>query len=565
MASSTLSIRVLLFEAFFDASIIEMITTLLTGGCICVPSDTARRDNIAEVANELRISVAQLTPSTARLLQPKDIPSLETLSESVALVNGYGPSECSATSTVHPELHSISQAGNIGWASGCVCWVVDWADHKRLVPIGVVGELLIEGPIVGRGYLNDPDRTTSVFIPPPIWLRQLRGEGEGPSDRQLYKTGDLIQYKIDGEVEHYTWQIFPRARDMVVEVVAPNETGRTLMLVAFVCLHQHKGARDDKTDDLLLAPTDSFRAAIQAAESTLYDAIPSYMVPAVFLPLRNVPLSATGKTDQRRLRNHAAALSYATIESYHPSAIAKRQPTTPAECTLQALWAQVLNIPTDHIGADDSFFRLGGDSIAAMRLAAVARKQGLGLTVADTFQYPILCQYALTISPPRFDLDFASEPAPFSLLPAPKSDTFLAQIDPLHHTWHNEDIVDAFPTTKIQAEYATSYLCNYLLVNIPGAIDPDRLQAAYQSLAERHIKLRTVFFPSSEGVFQAIVQCAPPAMVCHTSDADLLQSSKALCRQDSQIPLPFGAMPFHISIVSGGPHNHVLILRLSHT
>lgn len=435
--------RVFQFTSYaFDASIIEMMTTLLIGGCICVPSDAARRNNIAEAANELQVSVAQLTPSTARLLRPEDITTLKTLvlvgepvtssdigqwGKAVELVNGYGPAECSAISTVHPALHAASQAGNIGWASGCVCWVVDQADHERLVPIGVVGELLIEGPIVGRGYLNDPERTAPVFITPPTWLCQFRG-GTSTNDHRLYKTGDLVQYTADGslqfvgrkdtqvklrgqrielgEVEHHTRQSFPGARDVVAEVVTPVETGRAPMLVAFIWLGKHESVEDDKVNDILMPPTNSFRAAIPAAETTLHGTVPLYMVPAVFLPLHSVPLSATGKTDRRWLRDRAAALSRADIEVYHSPAAAKRTPVTRAERTLQALWAQVLNVPPGDIGADDSFFRLGGDSITAMQLSALLRSAGFSTHVSDIFHAKTLARLApLLVSATPTSLD----------------------------------------------------------------------------------------------------------------------------------------------------------------
>ena len=610
--------RVLQFTSYvFDVSIVETITILHVGGCICVPSDAARRNNIAVAATELRVSLAQLTPSTARLLRPGDITTLETLvligepvtssdidqwGGQVQLVNGYGPAECSAISSVHPTLHAASEAGNIGWAAGCVCWVVDSADHKRLVPIGAVGELLIEGPIVGRGYLNDPERTAAAFVAPPAWLRQFRGSSDGSGGR-LYKTGDLVQYAADGslrfvgrkdtqvklrgqrielgEVEHHTRRSFPGARDVVAEVVTPVEAGRAPMLVAFVWVHNpNQGDRngDDRNDadeqdasnehgqadDILAAPTDSFRAAIPAAEATLLDVVPAYMVPTVFLPLRGVPLSATGKTDRRRLRERAAALARADLETYHSSRTAKRRPATPAERTLQALWAQVLNLSPSEIGADDNFFRLGGDSIAAMKLAGVAREDGLTLIVAQVFQYPILCQHALTISSVPLDLPLPAEPAPFSLLDLPNSDAFLREVDISHHSWHNQDIVDAFPTTEFQAGVVTSHQCTYFHLNIPGPIDSDSLQAACQSLVERHPILRTVFFPSSKGVVQAIVRCALPAMARYTSDTDLHQFSTTVCRDDSRTPLPFGAMSFQASLVSGGPCKHILILRLSH-
>jgi aryl carrier-like protein len=280
-----------------------------------------------------------------------------------------------------------------------------------------VGELLIEGPIVGRGYLNDPERTKAVFIDPPVWLRQFRGRNVGG---RLYKTGDLVQYARDGslrfvgrkdtqvklrgqrielgEVEHHVQHSFPRARDVVAEVVTPTkEAGRPPLLVAFVRLHQELSSNatsNNDTEDILAAPTNAFRADIPTATANLYNVVPAYMVPDLFLPLATVPLTATGKTDRRQLRDRAADLSRAEIEAYHGLTVAKRAPATPREQTLQQLWAQVLNIAPHTIGADDDFFHLGGDSIAAMKLISLTRKGGLALSVADIFQFPTLAQQA---------------------------------------------------------------------------------------------------------------------------------------------------------------------------
>ncbi|KAL2801503.1 hypothetical protein BJX63DRAFT_438800, partial [Aspergillus granulosus] len=111
-------------------------------------------------------------------------------------------------------------------------------------------------------------------------------------------------------------------------------------------------------DNILKEPTAEFCAEVPGVEARLHQLLPAYMVPTLFLPLATVPLTATGKIDRRRLRECGASLSPAAIKAYSSPEIAKRMPTTAAECLLQRLWARVLNISPDTIGADDSFFRL---------------------------------------------------------------------------------------------------------------------------------------------------------------------------------------------------------------
>src|SRR5207247_5724673 len=112
--------RVLQFASYtFDASIMEILTTLIVGGCICVPSEESRLNNITKVINEMEVTWTLLTPSFAQLLQPSAVPKLQTLvlggeampqslistwSGSVNLINAYGPSECAVVATVNSNV-----------------------------------------------------------------------------------------------------------------------------------------------------------------------------------------------------------------------------------------------------------------------------------------------------------------------------------------------------------------------------------------------------------------------------------------------------------------------------
>lgn len=192
-------------------SILEIITALTVGACICVPNERAKSRGIATVINNFHINWAFLTPSVVKLIKPEDVPNLRTLilggealsthdvetwAEHLQLVNGYGPSECSIAAAGNPHLTRTTDPANIGRAIGGVCWITEAQDHNRLAPIGTVGELLIEGPIVARGYLNNPEKTAEVFIENPAWVEKV----EGQPPRRLYKTGDLVHYNPDGTI-----------------------------------------------------------------------------------------------------------------------------------------------------------------------------------------------------------------------------------------------------------------------------------------------------------------------------------------------------------------------------
>lgn len=170
--------RVLQFAAYtFDVSIGDIFTTLIHGGCVCVPSAEDRMSNLAGVINAMRVNQVYLTPTVASILQPSDTPGLEILSlggeavtrqlieawaGKVHLINIYGPAETSIWCTYLGGLDQDTDPTNIGRAIGCRCWIVDQANHAKLAPVGAVGEIVIEGPILARSYLGDPAR---AFFP----------------------------------------------------------------------------------------------------------------------------------------------------------------------------------------------------------------------------------------------------------------------------------------------------------------------------------------------------------------------------------------------------------------
>jgi non-ribosomal peptide synthetase component F len=202
--------RFLQFASYtFDNSLEEMFTTLQRGGCVCVPSEEQRMNDLPGAIAELEANFMDLTPTVAALLNPADVPSIKGMalggealtkavvdqwSKHVHLHGQYGPSEASINSAWKDFKHG-GEPTNIGYAIGSVSWIVDPENRDRLVPIGCKGELLIEGPILSRGYLNDPEKTALAFIKDPEWARS-----GGSAERRFYCTGDLVHYTSDGEM-----------------------------------------------------------------------------------------------------------------------------------------------------------------------------------------------------------------------------------------------------------------------------------------------------------------------------------------------------------------------------
>ncbi|KAL9588991.1 MAG: hypothetical protein Q9203_002206, partial [Teloschistes exilis] len=430
--------RVLQFASYaFDVSISDNLTTLISGGTVCVPSERQRKDDLALAARQMEVTWANLTPSTSRILRPKDLPKLkhlvlsgESMSKGdieawagkVTLVSSYGPAECSVKSIIRGDILPGSDPCNLGTSTGSACWIVQKNDSSKLAPIGCAGEILIEGPIVGRGYVNNVDQVSKAFIPSPTWLCKMRPDS---SRNLVYLTGDLAQYSSDGsvrflgrkdtqvklrgqriellEVEHHVLKCFAGVKGVIAEVISQHDHRQPILVVFLACGHLTGSDTDlsqgsDDELDLLLQPDEQLRRTIQQTEVQLTGVLPSYMIPSAFIPVKFLPLTKSGKTDRRRLRQLASHLSRESMASYASAPAEKRAPSTPTEIQLRDVFSTVLNLPNETISIDDSFFHLGGDSITAMQVSAMCRARGLQITVPDLFRYKTVALLAPNLS-----------------------------------------------------------------------------------------------------------------------------------------------------------------------
>ncbi|KAM5488870.1 NRPS cluster protein [Microsporum audouinii] len=434
--------RVLEFTSYaFDVFWLNLLRALGAGGCLCIPSLEEFENDLSGCLERYRPTVLDLTPSVARIVEPKSALSklstlvlggeaispddLDLVGEDTELIVAYGPAECTPTSTILYRAKNL-EGGEIGRGVGVCTWVVDLENPRALAAVGAVGELWVEGPLVGEGYLNDPERTARVFIRDPEWLQRGSPDGSRPGRRgRLYCTGDLVRYTEDGslvflgrrdtqvkvrgqrvelgDLEHHIRATAIRfmkeagtlASNGNVQVVAelvqlPGMPDKAL--AAFVALDSteningHNGDKQEEKYGRLVQQT------MAGIRKQLEELLPRHMLPSVYIPIQHIPITATGKADRRALREMAASLTTRDVEALNRASVDSRvPPRTEKECLMQSLWAEVLKIEDkDRISASDSFFRVGGDSIAAMRIVAVARSRALEFTVRDVFQYPVL-------------------------------------------------------------------------------------------------------------------------------------------------------------------------------
>ncbi|KAH7086119.1 nonribosomal peptide synthetase 3 [Paraphoma chrysanthemicola] len=571
--------RALQFAAYtFDICIAEIITTLIFGGCICIPSEEDRSNALSEAINKSNVNWAQLTPTVARLIDPRTVPSLETLilggervddadwkrwRNDIMQVNVYGPTECSIWCTSHCNTSQEFHSGMIGRSMASVSWLVDPDDHNKLVPFGAIGELLIEGPILARGYLNDVSKTEAAFINNPAWL--IEGS-DGCAGRQgrLYKTGDLAYYDADGnlifvgrkdsqvkvrgqrvelgEIEHHLHHCMSGVTQVAAEVILPSGDQGTAMVVAFVQLSEqarhtlisHTSDSDSKAQIIFPAHVNEQMAQV----------LPKDMVPEVYFAVEQFPLTTSAKVDRQRLRKIGASFSAQQLAHLRTQGSGpKRKPSTKKETILRDLWAQVLSLETGFIGMDDSFFSLGGDSIAAIKLVAEARRLGIQITVAVVFRNPTLDQLS-SVAPTSADSSVTT-------IPRVNSDGPVAQSFAQGRMWFLEELHPGL----------TWYLMP-VLARITGPLQLAALQSALQAIENRHEPLRTTFRTIGNESMQLI-------RPFHAKDVEIVdmdeQGLEDAILQDQTTPFDLRNEPgWRVSIYRISKEEHILSIVMHH-
>ncbi|KAJ5354279.1 non-ribosomal peptide synthetase [Penicillium brevicompactum] len=517
----------------FDISWMSLFKSLVLGHCLCVPSDKERKNDLAGSMARFKATFASLTPSTARTIEPLQVPDLKTLvlagerpeldnvlswACAVDLRNAYGPAECTPLSTMTIPIDETSNPANIGFGMGLNGWIVDQSTDTALAPVGVVGELWLEGPLVGQGYHLDPEKTSAAFEECPSWL--LRGSGTHSGRRgRLYRTGDLARYAEDGSL------LFCGRQDSQVKI-----RGQRVELTE-ISHHVRQNLSGDfsgsiaaqvivpvgRSDPVLIAffemdPADEATASTLASYTEglvdrLTEKLPLYMIPGIFLPVVEIPKTVSGKVDYRNLREIGSKYSLEQL-THSESSRHYIEPSSDTERTLQGLWASVLKISPESISASDSFLGIGGDSISAMLLVGMARDHGaMSFTVADLFNHPRLQDLAQYVRPANKLQELY---IPFSLLglDATEARNLAAKqcgVSP-------SKVQDMYPCTPLQEGMMSvttrrpgDYISRHIL-ELQDDVDIGKLQNAWETIIRQNPIFRTrVLSLLGHGLVQAVL------------------------------------------------------------
>ncbi|MFB7455143.1 non-ribosomal peptide synthase/polyketide synthase [Streptomyces sp. NPDC056188] len=535
--------RVAQFTAVsFDVSAQEMLSALLFGKTLVVPSDGQRRsaELLAQWLDEHGVeelyapNLVLEALAEAAAEQGRDLPSLRVIAQAGeamrlgtqvrglgthradrVLHNHYGPAETHVV-TAYPLPADLSECPlpvPIGRPiANCQVYVLDSA--LRPVPPGVAGELYLAGAQLARGYLGRPGLTASRFVANPY----------GPAGSRMYRTGDLVLWRADGELE------FLGRVDHQVKVrgfrVEPGEIESQLAAHPSVA-QAAVVAREDR----LVAYVVTSGAGADGIRAYLRERLPDYMVPSAIVTLDALPLTPNGKLDR-------GALPAPGGDS--PGA---RAPRTPQEQILCELFAEVLGVP--QAGVDDGFFDLGGHSLLATRLVSRIRVTlGAELELRTLFETPTPAGLAAALhsaATARTPLVARQRPEPTPLSFAQRRLWFLHQMEGPSATYHMP-----------------------LALRLTGDLDRSALEAALTDVATRHEPLRTVF-PHRDGVpYQRTLDTAEagiPLSVTETTEAELPEVLRARAARGFDLA---AEPPVRAELFALAPDEHVLLVVLHH-
>ncbi|WAP59563.1 non-ribosomal peptide synthase/polyketide synthase [Streptomyces sp. S465] len=553
------------FASFsFDAAVLDVAVTLAAGGTLAVATSTERGDleALAEMVGRCGVRVASVVPSLLGVLDPAAVSGVgnwvlgaERLSAELAgrwsvgarVWNTYGPTEATVitTATAGPLDPALEDAPPIGRPLPNVrVYVLD--AFLNPVPVGVVGEVYIAGAGLARGYIGRAGLSAERFVACPFAV---------PGGR-MYRSGDLAKWTADGEL------VFAGRADEQVKIrgfrVEPGEieavlSGHPAVAQAAVVV------REDRPGErrLVAYVVPSGELDVAALRGLAADRLPEYMVPAI-VPLDALPLTVNGKLDRSAL---PAPDTTGTADG--------RAPATPTEEILCGLFAEVLGL--NQVGADASFFELGGDSLLAMRLIArIRRVLDTELRIADLFATPTVADTARRIDTEHGDARPALKPQPRPELPplsyGQQRMWFLNRLaTTVEDTGDAEDTKATGATEGTRGMERAEGVYNMpLALRLSGGLDTGALEAALADVADRHESLRTVF-PETDGVPRQRVLDGPeahPPLVVVEIPADRVDAELS---EHAGRGFDLGAqLPWRVRLLVTGPTEYVLLIVAHH-
>ncbi|MFI5477049.1 amino acid adenylation domain-containing protein [Streptomyces cacaoi] len=535
----------------FDPSVRDLFAPLSTGGRVVVASDDEARNPEALLAlieeqrvttllsivpsmlGELAAGVSgplraplRLVMTTGEALTVGCAREVRRLGARIQLVNQYGPTECTNTSTYHVVTDQDIDSGRIPIGRpipGAHCLVL--GEHLEPLPTGAVGELFIAGRGVARGYLGDPVGTADAYLPNPY----------GPAGSRMYRTGDLVRRREDRSLE------FHGRRDNQVKVrghrIELGEVEAAMLrhpeVVRAVAAAHGQGA-DRELVGYVVWRTAGDRTALL---DFLRISLPEAMVPSALVELDALPLLPNGKVNR-------AALPAPAADRLHRAYTA---PGTGLERAVAEVWAEVLGC--GQVGAHDHFFELGGHSLRATRMVSRLREVlGREVPLQLVFQRPVVADFARALE----GADRAAAGIPLRPEgPAPLS--FGQQ-----RLWLLDQLQPGRPDYNMPTA-----------VRFTGPLDQDAALAALRGVVERHAVLRSRIAVGPDGPYQQVepTEVFTPELV-DLSDlpaARVEARARELAEADAALPFDLARAPLlRARLIRLAEEEHLLVVVVHH-
>ncbi|HET7287351.1 MAG TPA: amino acid adenylation domain-containing protein, partial [Pyrinomonadaceae bacterium] len=538
----------------FDASVWEVWPYLAAGASIYLPDEETRTStaNLKDwlVAQDITISFIP-TPLVEDLLSAPwpESAALKFMltggdrlgiyppsSLSFKLVNHYGPTENTvvATATIVEPTDDAGVMPPIGRGiANTEVYVLD--QNMEPVPVGVAGEVFLGGESLARGYLSAPEQTVERFVPHPY--------SQAPGKR-LYRTGDLGRYLADGQLEYLgrrDHQVKLRGFRIELGEIEAALSGHETVAEAVVlvtgeqlvgCVRGVSGGEVSTTE----------------LRRHLKQKLPEYMVPSLYVVVKELPLTANGKVDRRVLAELAAQAESAVNRGGY---IAARNLT---EEVVVEIWQQVLKV--ERVGVEDNFFELGGHSLLATRvMARVQASFQIDLPLRILFEEPTVAGLAANIEHAR------------------RAESGL-QIAPIQHVSRDEELPLSFAQQRMwfldQLESVTHAYNIAVAIHMNGPLDAPSLEQSLSEVVRRHEILRTVFTRVGAEPVQVINDAQPLALPVidlqqHLAESERTAEVARLSSVEAQHRFDLAHGPlFRATLLKLNDNEHVLLVTVAH-
>jgi amino acid adenylation domain-containing protein len=548
----------------FVDSIWEIFGPLLQGvPLVIIPDETLKdpRRFVASLA-EHRVTRLVLVPSLLRVML--ETPELseqlrelrycvcsgETLPVDLAktfrekipqatLINLYGSSEVAADVTCY-EVSNTDGFGSIPIGrpiANTQIYILD--AHLQPAPVGVPGEIYVSGEGLARGYLNRPQLTAEKFVADPF-----RSDG----DARVFRTGDIGRYLAGGNIEYrgrrdnqVKLRGFRIELGEIESALATHPQVHHAVVVARDTINGESG--DKQLVAYVVAEGDE--PSRNDLRAHLRRKLPDHMVPAAFVMLDALPLTASGKVNRLALpqpdRDQLAVREVFVA------------PRTPTEEILGSIWADVLD--TENVGVNDDFFALGGHSLLLARIAARIREAfQLELPLRALFEAPTVAALAEKIETARRSAEGFEDAPLVSISRAGPLPLSFAQ----ERLWFFDQLEPGSAAYNIPRA-----------LRLKGPLDTGALRRSLDTIVARHEVMRTSFLNNDGKPALSIAEKATIEMslldLSQLSASEHEQKTRELSAQEAQRPFDLMQAPLlRVALARLGDEDHVLLLTMHH-